>query len=144
MLVKREQIKTNKGSYYDEEDGQEYFQTVKVHFSMVMKMMIVIMVMSMIMRIINSGSYLGVLPIIATKQFCQFSYKNQLTILLSTSTVVLHCYLFRSSRPEVFCKKGILRNFTKFTGKHPCESFFFNGMFEKLYFCETEQILSKS
>ena len=23
----------------------------------------------------------------------------------------------RSSRPEVFCKKGILRNFTKFTGK---------------------------
>ena len=25
---------------------------------------------------------------------------------------------FRSSRPEVFCKKGILRNFTKFTGKH--------------------------
>ena len=34
---------------------------------MVMKMMIVIMVMSMIMRIINSSSYLGVLPIIATK-----------------------------------------------------------------------------
>ena len=24
----------------------------------------------------------------------------------------------RSSRPEVFCKKGVLRNFTKFTGKH--------------------------
>ena len=24
----------------------------------------------------------------------------------------------RSCRPEVFCKKGILRNFTKFTGKH--------------------------
>ena len=24
----------------------------------------------------------------------------------------------RSSRPEVFCKKGALRNFTKFTGKH--------------------------
>ena len=26
--------------------------------------------------------------------------------------------LCRSSRPDVFCKKGILRNFTKFTGKH--------------------------
>ena len=24
----------------------------------------------------------------------------------------------RSSRPEVFCKKGVLRNFAKFTGKH--------------------------
>ena len=24
----------------------------------------------------------------------------------------------RSSRPEVFCKKGFLRNFTRFTGKH--------------------------
>ena len=25
---------------------------------------------------------------------------------------------FRSSRPEVFCKKGVLRNFTKFIRKH--------------------------
>ena len=25
---------------------------------------------------------------------------------------------FRSSRTEVFCKKGVLRNFAKFTGKH--------------------------
>ena len=24
----------------------------------------------------------------------------------------------RSSRPEVFCEKGVLRNFTKFTGRH--------------------------
>ena len=26
----------------------------------------------------------------------------------------------RSSRPEGFCKKGVPRNLTKFTGKHPC------------------------
>ena len=32
----------------------------------------------------------------------------------------------RSSRPVVFCKKGVLRNFTKFTGKHLCQSLFFN------------------
>ena len=32
----------------------------------------------------------------------------------------------RSSRPEVFCKKGVLRNFAKFTGKHLCNSLFFN------------------
>ena len=31
----------------------------------------------------------------------------------------------RSSRPEVFCKKGVRRNFAKFTGKHLCQSFFF-------------------
>ena len=31
-----------------------------------------------------------------------------------------------SSHPEVFCKKGVLRNFTKFTGKRPCQSHFFN------------------
>ena len=32
----------------------------------------------------------------------------------------------RSSRPEVFYKKGVLRNFAKFTGKHLCQSIFFN------------------
>ena len=32
----------------------------------------------------------------------------------------------RSSRPEVFCEKGVLRNFAKFTGKHLCQSLFFN------------------
>ena len=33
---------------------------------------------------------------------------------------------FRISRPEVFCEKGVLRNFAKFTGKHLCQSLFFN------------------
>ena len=32
----------------------------------------------------------------------------------------------RSSRPEVFCKKGVLINFIKFTGKHLCQSLIFN------------------
>ena len=27
---------------------------------------------------------------------------------------------------EVFCKKGVLRNFAKFIGKHMCQSLFFN------------------
>ena len=26
----------------------------------------------------------------------------------------------------MFCKKGVVRNFTKFTGKHLCQSLFFN------------------
>ena len=32
----------------------------------------------------------------------------------------------RSSRPEVFCERGVLRIFTKLTGKHLCQSPFFN------------------
>ena len=35
---------------------------------------------------------------------------------------------FRSSRPEVFCKKGVHKNFTKFTEKHLCQSLFFNNV----------------
>ena len=33
------------------------------------------------------------------------------------------------SRPEVFCKKGVFKNFAKFTGKHVCQSLFFNKVF---------------
>ena len=32
----------------------------------------------------------------------------------------------KKQSPEVFCKKGVLRNFTKFTGKHLCQSLFLN------------------
>ena len=32
----------------------------------------------------------------------------------------------RSSRPEIFLKKGVLRNFAKFTGNHLCQRLFFN------------------
>ena len=45
---------------------------------------------------------------------------------LWSETTDYHHYCFRSSRPEVFCKKGVLRNFAKFTGKHLCQSLFFN------------------
>ena len=40
----------------------------------------------------------------------------------------------RSSRPEVFCKKGVLRSFAKFTGKHLCQSLFFNKVAGLRYF----------
>ena len=32
----------------------------------------------------------------------------------------------RSSRPEVFCKIDVFRNFATFSGKHLCQSLFFN------------------
>ena len=38
----------------------------------------------------------------------------------------LHIPLSKSSRPEVFCKKDVLRNFAKFTGKNLYQSFFIN------------------
>ena len=36
------------------------------------------------------------------------------------------CFMSRSSRPEVFCRKSVLRNFAKFTGKHLPQSLFNN------------------
>ena len=35
-------------------------------------------------------------------------------------------YKSRSSRSEVFCKKGVREKFTKFTAKHLRQSLFFN------------------
>ena len=46
------------------------------------------------------------------------STRNLLPYLLDT-----RCW---SSRPEMFCKKGFLRNFAKFTGKYLRQSLFFN------------------
>ena len=33
---------------------------------------------------------------------------------------------YRTNHPGVFCKKGILKKFAKFTRKHLCQSLFFN------------------
>ena len=33
--------------------------------------------------------------------------------------------------PEVFCKKGVLRNFAKFTGKHLCQRLFFRSLVQE-------------
>ena len=33
---------------------------------------------------------------------------------------------FRSCRPDVLCKKGVPRNFAKFTGEHLCQSLYVN------------------
>ena len=46
--------------------------------------------------------------------------------VLNVRLKVIKRTINRSSCPEVFCKKGVLRNFAKFTGEHLCESLFFN------------------
>ena len=45
----------------------------------------------------------------------------------------------RSSLPEVFCKKGVLRNFATFTGKHLCHGLYFNKVVG-LYFIKKETL----
>ena len=42
---------------------------------------------------------------------------------------------FQKQPPEVFYEKGVLRNFTKFTGKHLCQRLFFNKV-AGLKFCK--------
>ena len=40
----------------------------------------------------------------------------------------------KKESPDLFCKKGVLENFAKFTGKHLCQSLFFNkvaGLYQK-------------
>ena len=51
------------------------------------------------------------------------SLRKCLTIkTMESKSFVNYCSCFRSSRPEVFCKRGVLRNFAKFAGKHLCQS----------------------
>ena len=49
------------------------------------------------------------------KQGNMIYMKNETLKMLKKSVLS-----FRSSRPEVFCKKGLLWSFAKFTGKHLC------------------------
>ena len=49
---------------------------------------------------------------------------------------------FRSSRPELFCNKGVLKNFAKFTGVSTgtgvsCE---FCDILKNIFFCRTPQV----
>ena len=47
------------------------------------------------------------------------SFSINLNIIVTTT-------INRRSRPEVFCKKVVLRNYAKLTGKHLCQGLFFN------------------
>ena len=49
-----------------------------------------------------------------------------LTATLITANILIQLYLYKSSHQRCSIIKGVLRNFAKFTGKHLCQSFFFN------------------
>ena len=51
------------------------------------------------------------------------SLVDHLVLVLILVLILTH---FRGSRPEVFFKKGVLRNFAELTGKHLCQRLFFN------------------
>ena len=71
----------------------------------------------------------GTLAQVFSSEFCKI-FKN--TFFYRTPLVAASDYKYsilkshRSSRPEVLCEKSILQNFTKFAGKHQCQSLFLN------------------
>ena len=60
--------------------------------------------------------------------FLQKSKKDWLCQMLVTHYSRDVIFPDRISYLGVFCKKGVLRNFTKFTGKHLRQSLFFNNV----------------
>ena len=44
--------------------------------------------------------------------------KYELRKISNKDEMALRVIILRNTRSEVFCKKGVLRNFGKFTGKH--------------------------
>ena len=54
---------------------------------------------------------------------------DQLQLTLTSKVThqqLIKCSNSRSNRPVVFCRKDVLRNFAKLTGKRLCQSLFFN------------------
>ena len=65
-------------------------------------------------------------------RFVEDSGKKLAEVDSKISFQAIYIQVSRSSRPEVFCKKGFLRNFAKFTGKHLCQRLFINeALFKK-------------
>ena len=52
--------------------------------------------------------------------------------------VILGVSVTMSSRPEVFCEKGVRKKLTKFKGKHLCQNLFFDkaGGLAQVFSCE--------
>ena len=67
--------------------------------------------------VIKNGTSLEVFSTAFCK-ICQSSWISK------PSNIRKYLVNFRSSRPEVFCRKGVLKNFAKFSGKHLYQSLF--------------------
>ena len=51
---------------------------------------------------------------------------NDLHPTYKIETKIFFFFMLQKQSPTVFCKKGFLENFKKFTRKHLCQSLFFN------------------
>ena len=86
------------------------------------------------------------------KIVCIETWRNQSYFCESTTlnhrkeSKSLHIWINRSSCPEVFCKKGVLKTFAKFTGKHLCQSLLFNikETLAQMFSCEFCEILKNT
>ena len=52
--------------------------------------------------------------------------QNSVLILGNIGNLCVKFPIYRSSHPRCSVRKGVLRTFAKFTGKHLCKSLFFN------------------
>ena len=55
-------------------------------------------------------------------------YRVMLNQWIRVNKLQIITSLNQTQSPEVFCKKGVLKNFAKFAGKHLCWSLFFKGV----------------
>ena len=53
-------------------------------------------------------------------------------VITLSSVITSNSIYAQKQPPEVFYKKGVLGNFTKFTGKHLCQGLFFNKVVKVL------------
>ena len=89
----------------------------------------------------NSGSTCSNIPTKGCKGFAIFMWIfacSQFKLLpVSSQIFMVRSTNLRSSRPKVYCKIVVLRNFAKFTGKHLCQSpFFKKETLAQVFFCE--------
>ena len=142
VKTRQNSVETDRGSYCNKEDGQQNFQTVKMHFTMVMKVIIMIMMMRITIKIMNSSSYLRVFPVITQNSFTSSPTRTNQRFCC-VQALQWYSYLFGSSRPELLFKKGILSNFAKFTGKDLCQSLFLTVCLKSFIIAKQKQIFSK-
>ena len=54
------------------------------------------------------------------------TYKLAKFLVPILSSIIINEHTVQKQPPELPYEKGVLRNFTKFTGKHLCQNLFFN------------------
>ena len=68
------------------------------------------------------SSYIAIFYSVYNKNLKLYSIKD----LILQTKCIKYLLIFRSGGPDVFYKKGVPRNLAKFTGKHLCQSLYFN------------------